>query len=74
MSTFFQDLRFAFRTLRKHWLVTVAAVLSLALAIGGNAAVFSMVDAFLFRPLPERTDSNLRRVGSHSERDSLHAG
>jgi putative ABC transport system permease protein len=52
MSTFFQDLRFAFRTLRKHWLVTVAAVVSLSLAIGGNTAVFSMVDAFLFRPLP----------------------
>jgi predicted permease len=52
MSTFIQDLRFAFRTLRKHWLVTAAAVLSLALAIGGNASVFSMVDAFLFRPLP----------------------
>lgn len=52
MSTVLQDLKFAGRTLRKHWFVTAAAVLSLALAIGGNAAVFAMVDAFLFRPLP----------------------
>ena len=52
MTTFLQDLRFAIRTLRKGWLVTSVAVVSLALAIGGNAAVFSMVDAFLFRPLP----------------------
>lgn len=52
MSTFAQDLKFAVRTLRKSWGVTLVAVLSLALAIGGNAAVFSMVDAFLFRPLP----------------------
>ena len=52
MSTLWQDLRFAVRTLRKRWMITSLAVLSLALAIGGNAAVFSMVDAFLFRPLP----------------------
>ncbi len=52
MSTVWQDLRYAVRTLRRGWLVTAAAMASLALAIGGNAAVFSMVDAFIFRPLP----------------------
>lgn len=52
MSTLLQDLKFASRTLRKHWTVTLAAVFSLALAIGGNTAVFALVDAFLFRPLP----------------------
>jgi len=52
MSTFLQDIRFAVRTLKRGWLVSTAAIVSLALAIGGNAAVFSMVDAFLFRPLP----------------------
>jgi putative ABC transport system permease protein len=52
MPTLLQDLRFAFRALRKGWAVTLAAVLSLALAIAGNTAVFSLVDAMLFRPLP----------------------
>ena len=52
MSTLLQDLKFASRTLRKHWTVTLAAVVSLALAIGGNTAVFALIDAFLFRPLP----------------------
>ena len=52
MSTFLQDIRFAARTLKRGWLVSAAAIASLALAIGGNTAVFSMVDAFIFRPLP----------------------
>ena len=52
MGTFFQDFRFAIRTLRKGLLVTLFAIFSLALAIAGNATVFSMVNAFLFRPLP----------------------
>ena len=52
MGTFFQDFRFAIRTLKKGLLVTLFAILSLALAIAGNATVFSMVSAFLFRPLP----------------------
>jgi len=52
VGTFFQDFRFAVRTLRKGLLVTLFAIFSLALAIAGNATVFSMVNAFLFRPLP----------------------
>jgi len=52
MSTLWQDMRYALRTLRRGWMVTAVAIFSLALAIGGNAAVFSMVDAFIFRPLP----------------------
>ena len=52
MRLLWQDLRFAIRTLRRGWLVTSVAVISLALAIGGNATVFSMVDAFIFRPSP----------------------
>lgn len=52
MATFFQDFRFALRTLRKGLLVTLFAIFSLALAIAGNATVFSMVNAFIFRPPP----------------------
>nr|NIP57661.1 ABC transporter permease [Gemmatimonadota bacterium]NIR78055.1 ABC transporter permease [Gemmatimonadota bacterium]NIT86616.1 ABC transporter permease [Gemmatimonadota bacterium]NIU30461.1 ABC transporter permease [Gemmatimonadota bacterium]NIU35394.1 ABC transporter permease [Gemmatimonadota bacterium] len=52
MHDYAHDLRFAVRSLRKRWGISAAAVISLGLAIGGNTAVYSMVDAFLFRPLP----------------------
>lgn len=52
MSEFIQDLRFAVRTLRRGWGVTLIALGSLAVAIGGNTAVFGMINALLFPPLP----------------------
>lgn len=52
MSSVGQDLRFAFRSLRRHWVAGLVSVVSLAVAIGGNTAVFSMLDAFILRPLP----------------------
>ena len=52
MNLWLQDLRVAFRMLRKNVVLTVVIVASLAIGIGANSAIFSVVDALLLRPLP----------------------
>jgi putative ABC transport system permease protein len=52
METFFQDLRFAFRNLRRTPAFPVAAIATLALGVGATTAIFSTVNAALLRPLP----------------------
>jgi putative ABC transport system permease protein len=87
MIHFISDLRFGARLLLKTPLTTAAAILSLALGIGGTTAMFSAVDAVLLRPLPyaqpdrlvlvsatsalSRNNSSTRRGGDLSPGDFL---
>ncbi len=54
-----EDLRFALRALAKHRTFAVAALLSVALGIGANTTIFSLLDALLLQPLPIREPSRL---------------
>jgi len=58
MGNLLSDLRYSFRTLFKHPGHTIAAVIALALGVGGNTAIFSVVNAVL-RPLPFREPERL---------------
>jgi len=62
----FQDLRFGARMLAKSPAFTLAAILSLAIGIGANTALFSVVNAVLWRPLPYPGAERLVRVGGWS--------
>ncbi len=62
-----QDLRYAFRTMAANRLFTVLAVLLLALGIGGNTAVFSLLDSILLQSLPVSDPESLVLLNWHSK-------
>src|SRR5436309_1004435 len=62
LEDFWQDLLFAFRSLRRNAGFAAVAVLSLALGIGAATAIFSVVHAVLLRPLPYPQAERLVRV------------
>src|SRR3954469_21571498 len=62
MDTLLQDLRFAFRSLRKQRSTSAIAVICLALGIGANTAIFTVVRAVLLESLPYRDAGRLARL------------
>src|SRR5208337_2169477 len=67
MSQLVQDVRFSLRMLAKNPGFTVVAVLTLALGIGANTAIFSIANVFMFRPLPVRDAERLTVVAVQSK-------
>src|ERR1700722_15136559 len=66
MTTLVQDVRYAMRQLRKTPAFTVTVLLTLALGVGANAAIFTLVNAVLLKNLPVVDPGTLYRLGDNN--------
>jgi predicted permease len=64
IEDFFKDVRFALRTIRRNPIFALTAMISLGLGIGANTAIFTAVDAVLWKPLPVDHPENLVRFAA----------
>jgi len=71
MQTFWQDLRYGARTLVKKPVFTLVAILTLALGIGAVAAIFTVINAALLRPLPYQDAERIAVVATTMRRDRI---
>ena len=67
-----QDLRYAFRTMAANRLFSTLVVLCLALGIGANTAIFSLVNAVLLRPLPYQDPGRLAMLWTDDVKRGIH--
>src|SRR5260370_34708807 len=74
LEQLYRDVEYAFRTMRHNIGFTTTVVLSLALGIGANTAIFSLIDALMLRWLPVRNPQELVQLKLRSGRAAVPAG
>ena len=74
MEVLWQDLRFGWRMLRRSPGFAIVAVLTLAIGIGANAAIFSVINSVILRPLPFPESQRIVWIWETDENRNVHRG